>query len=92
MPANLNYLRSQSPDDPSPLHIVRIAYGGQDWHMAAKDINFSKGSIQWRWEQGYNDASRVITQAGWLNQVDDDVGVVVHEFEPDTPAPISRFG
>lgn len=74
------------------LHIVRIAYSGQDWHMAAKDINFSKGSIQWRWEQGYADANRVITQAGWLNQVDDDIGVVVHEFKPDAPVPMSRFG
>ena len=96
LPANLRASVGQNALEEvganSTLHIVRIAYGGQDWHMAAKDINFSKGSIQWRWEQGYDDACRVITQAGWLNQVEDDIGVVVHEFKPDKPAPISRFG
>ncbi|MBC7413366.1 MAG: patatin-like phospholipase family protein [Herminiimonas sp.] len=64
------------------MHIVRIPYGGQDWHMAAKDINFSKGSIEWRWEQGYKDASRAIEQAGWMSAVDDAIGVVVHELQP----------
>jgi NTE family protein len=66
------------------IHIVRIPYGGQDWHMAAKDINFSKGSIGWRWEQGYNDASRAVSQAGWLKAVDDDAGIVVHELLVET--------
>ena len=64
------------------IHIVRIPYGGQDWHMAAKDINFSRGSIEWRWEQGYQDASRAITQGGWLAEVEAGIGVVVHELAP----------
>jgi NTE family protein len=65
------------------MHIVRLPYGGQDWHMSAKDINFSKGSIEWRWEQGYRDAVRGIQQAGWLAEVDDGVGVVLHELQPE---------
>ncbi len=65
------------------IHVVRIPYGGQDWHMAAKDINFSRGSIQWRWEQGYRDASRAITHAGWLQATDQDAGVIVHELPPE---------
>ena len=65
------------------MHIVRIPYGGQDWHMAAKDINFSRGSIEWRWEQGYRDACRAIQQAGWLGAVEDGIGVVVHELQPE---------
>ncbi|MES2831280.1 MAG: patatin-like phospholipase family protein [Pseudomonadota bacterium] len=64
------------------IHIVRIPYGGQDWGMAAKDINFSKGSLEWRWQQGYQDGSRAVEQAAWLQKVDDDVGVVVHELQP----------
>ena len=68
------------------IHVVRIAYAGQDWHMAAKDINFSRGSIEWRWEQGYQDASRAIAQAGWLTAVDAGVGVVVHEVAPAAQA------
>jgi NTE family protein len=61
------------------LHIVRLPYAGTDWHMAAKDVNFSKGSIEWRWDQGYRDALRAIKHAGWLQFVTDETAVVVHE-------------
>ena len=66
----------------STLHIVRLPYSGRDWHMASKDINFSRGSIAWRWEQGYSDASRAIGSHGWLDEVPADVGIVVHELPP----------
>ena len=69
------------------LHIVRLPYAGRDWHMAAKDVNFSKGSIEWRWEQGYRDAMRAIKQAGWLQHVSEDTAVVVHELAPEDKAP-----
>jgi NTE family protein len=61
------------------LHIVRLRYAGLDWHMASKDINFSKGSIEWRWDQGYGDAQRALTHAGWLRDVAAGSAVVVHE-------------
>jgi NTE family protein len=61
------------------LHIVRLPYAGHDWHMAAKDANFSKGSIEWRWDQGYRDALRALKHAGWLDFVTDNSVVVVHE-------------
>jgi NTE family protein len=61
------------------LHIVRLPYAGHDWHMAAKDVNFSRGSIEWRWDQGYRDAMRAIKHAGWLHFVTNDTVVVVHE-------------
>jgi NTE family protein len=61
------------------LHIVRLRYAGRDWHMASKDINFSRGSIDWRWNQGYADAQRAVRLAGWLRQVKAGAAVVVHE-------------
>jgi NTE family protein len=64
------------------LHIVRLPYAGRDWHMAAKDVNFSKGSIEWRWDQGYKDGLRALKHAGWLQQVAQDTAVVVHELPP----------
>ncbi|CAN5265722.1 patatin-like phospholipase family protein [soil metagenome] len=73
----------------SIMHIVRLPYGGQDWHMSAKDINFSKGSIEWRWEQGYRDAVRGIKQADWLASVEDDLGIVLHNlpaYQPESGA------
>jgi NTE family protein len=65
------------------LHIVRLPYAGRDWHMAAKDVNFSKGSIEWRWNQGYRDAMRALAHAGWLTHVSEDTSVVVHELPPE---------
>lgn len=64
------------------MHIVRLPYAGRDWHMASKDINFSKGSIAWRWDQGYQDAMRAIKHAGWLTAVSEETGLVVHELPP----------
>ncbi|MDO8654475.1 MAG: patatin-like phospholipase family protein [Undibacterium sp.] len=66
----------------STMHVVRLPYAGRDWHMASKDINFSKGSISWRWDQGYKDAMRAIQHAGWLTTVSEDTGLVVHELPP----------
>jgi NTE family protein len=69
----------------STLHVVRLAYAGRDWNMAAKDINFSKGSIEWRWDQGYQDALRALNAAGWLSFVTEDTPLVVHELPPARP-------
>ena len=66
----------------STMHIVRLPYAGRDWHMAAKDINFSKGSIEWRWEQGYQDALRAIHAGGWLAFGTEATPRVVHELPP----------
>lgn len=70
------------------LHVVRIPYAGHDWHMPLKDINFSQGSVEWRWSQGYADAQRAIGAAGWLAFVSEDTPLVVHELPPlpDSPA------
>ncbi len=67
----------------STLHIVRLPYAGRDWHMAAKDINFSKGSIDWRWDQGYADGMRGVGDAAWLRKIEEDTAVVVHELPSD---------
>ncbi|MGV7210224.1 patatin-like phospholipase family protein [Oxalobacteraceae bacterium A2-2] len=70
----------------STLHVVRLPYAGRDWNMAAKDINFSQGSIAWRWDQGYQDGLRAIQGAGWLAAVSEDTPLVVHELPPQRPA------
>lgn len=70
----------------STLHVVRLPYAGHDWHMPMKDINFSKGSIEWRWDQGYRDATRAIQAAGWLAAVTEDTPLVLHELPPHEQA------
>jgi NTE family protein len=69
------------------LHIVRLRYAGRDWHMASKDINFSRGSIEWRWEQGYKDAQHAMAHAGWLHGVAAGEAVIVHEAPGHDAAP-----
>lgn len=64
------------------MHLVRLPYLAQDWQMPSKDINFSRGSIEWRWEQGYRDASRALARAAWLDPQPPNIGVVVHELPP----------
>lgn len=61
------------------MHIIRLTYGGREWHMASRDINFSKESIEWRWGQGYQDAMRAIEHAAWRDDVPEGAGVLVHE-------------
>jgi NTE family protein len=60
------------------MHIVRLSYPGRDWNMASKDINFSSGSIGWRWLQGYEDARRALEEESWKQEVPPDVGVITH--------------
>jgi NTE family protein len=66
----------------STMHIVRLAYAGRDWQMASKDFNFSKGSIDWRWDQGYQDALRAIKRGAWRIDAPEGSGVLVHEIGP----------
>ena len=66
------------------MHIVRLTYPGRDWGMASKDINFSRGSIEWRWRQGQRDAARAIERAGWLAPAPAGTGLVVHELPVET--------
>ena len=48
------------------------------WRMAAKDVNFSKSSVEWGRQQGRRDALRAIGRAGWLRAAVEDSGGVVH--------------
>ena len=62
---------------------MRLAYAGRDWHMASKDFNFSRGSIEWRWQQGYRDTMRAIEHGGWRAGAPEGAGVLVHEVGPE---------
>ncbi|MBV8635805.1 MAG: patatin-like phospholipase family protein [Burkholderiaceae bacterium] len=74
----------------SLIHIVRLAYTGSDWHMAAKDINFSAGSLRWRWQLGYEMARRSIERMAWAERVEGNIGLIVHEPEKNPAATHAR--
>ena len=60
--------------------------------MAAKEVNFSRGSLAGRWDPGYRDARRALGQAGWLADVEEDTAVVVHGLPPRKRVPDSARG
>jgi len=66
------------------MHIVRLVYPGHDWKMASKDVNFSRGSIEWRWQQGLRDAERALARAPWQEAVSPEAGVLVHELPEES--------
>ncbi len=63
----------------STIHIVRLAYAGRDWNMASKDVNFARGSVMWRWEQGYQDGLRAISLGKGCPFSESETGIVVHD-------------
>lgn len=65
--------------DTSTIHLVRLRYSGHDWNMASKDVNFSRGSVQWRWEQGYQDALTAIQSVTADMFGKTDAGLVIHD-------------
>jgi NTE family protein len=67
------------------MHIVRLQYPGRDWRSSSKDINFSRGSIEWRWKKGYEDARRALQEQPWRQPFSFEQGVLVHDII-DNPA------
>ena len=63
------------------MHVVRLiapALAGEDH---SKDIDFSPGGIRNRWDAGYTDTMRVLTQAPWTHEFDPLEGLILHETE-----------
>ena len=71
--------------DDSTIHLIRLRYAGHDWNMASKDVNFSRGSVQWRWEQGYQDAMQAMERANIAMFGKTDAGLVIHDLS-EVPA------
>lgn len=61
------------------MHIAQLIYPTRDWELSTKDIDFSRASLQERWQLGYDDALHLLKCAPWLEPVPKHQGVVVHE-------------
>jgi NTE family protein len=61
------------------MHVVRLlapALAGEDH---AKDIDFSRSGISYRWRAGYADTKRVLAQSPWAGEFDPLEGFILHE-------------
>jgi NTE family protein len=65
------------------MHIVEINAPQFDGEGYSRDIDFSRASIQERWQAGYADTRRMIARRPWEEPVDPKVGVAVHASDGD---------
>ena len=63
------------------MHVVRLVAPPLAGEDHSKDIDFSAGGIQYRWDAGYSDTTKVLSQAPWTNDFDPLEGFILHEAE-----------
>lgn len=65
------------------MHVVRLLAPRLDGEDVTKDIDFTAGGIEARWQAGRDDAWAVIRKAPWNAPMDPLDGVVIHDPEHD---------
>ncbi len=66
------------------MDIVQLIYRPLEPQGASKDYEFSRGTMNARWEQGMSDASATLSAAPWLAAKPGEVGVRVFDVMHDT--------
>lgn len=64
---------------PTVMHVVRLLaprIAGEDY---TKDIDFSPAGIQARWQAGYTDMRKKLSEAPWEKKFDAMDGIIIHE-------------
>jgi NTE family protein len=65
------------------MHVVRLLAPRLANESHTKDIDFSPAGIRARWEAGYANTNRALTEQAWLGEFGLLDGVVLHEPAPD---------
>jgi NTE family protein len=65
------------------MHVVRLLAPRLENESHIKDIDFSPSGISMRWEAGYADTQRALTQQPWIGSFDPLEGVILHEPMPE---------
>jgi NTE family protein len=65
---------------PSALNFVSFQYKDKPYDLVTKDFEFSYQSIQERYEAGLNEVQQALLEPTWLDLIDDDSGIVLHQF------------
>lgn len=65
------------------MDIVQLIYRPNEPQGAYKDYEFSRGTMNARWQQGLSDAQSTLLQAPWLAPIPKDVGVRVFDVMHD---------
>lgn len=62
----------------SVMHLVEINAEPIEGETNSREYDFSKATIEARWQAGYADTRRMIAQRPWNRQIDPSVGVAVY--------------
>jgi NTE family protein len=65
------------------MDIVQLIYRPLEPQGAAKDYEFSRGTMNVRWEQGRSDATTTLRASPWLQPKASEVGVRVFDVMHD---------
>jgi len=73
------------------MHIVRINATPAANEDYLRDIDFTSGGIERRWQSGYADTMRTLERRPWEIPIDPMVGVAVHDSDaPDSTASLEK--
>lgn len=64
---------------PTRMHVVRLVSPRLPTEDHTKDVDFSSDGIALRWQAGYDDTKRMLTQAPWRGEFDPLDGVILHD-------------
>lgn len=67
----------------SVMHLVEINAEPLNHETNSREYDFTKATIEARWQAGYADTCRMIAQRPWDNQIDPSVGVAVYASDGD---------
>jgi NTE family protein len=63
------------------MHVVRLVAPPLAGEDHSKDIDFSASGIRFRWDAGYTDTMKVLSQVPWAGEFDPLEGFILHETE-----------
>jgi NTE family protein len=73
------------------MHIVQINATTHKNEDYLRDLDFTPGGVERRWQAGYNDTMRTLEQRPWEKPIDPMVGVAVHDSDtPDRPSSLEK--
>jgi NTE family protein len=66
------------------MHLVEINAEPLDGETNSREYDFTKATIEIRWQAGYADACRMIARRPWDNRIDPSVGVALYASDATT--------
>jgi NTE family protein len=70
------------------MHLVEINAEALEGENNSREYDFSRATIETRWQAGYEDTSRMVAKRPWDNPVDPSVGVALYASDAEENLPV----